>query len=182
MNAIRDWYTDFDDSIDDNFSLWLVELTQEMQDEVLRIGEHIASGKSVIEYFPEERMNEARLMLPVDVAPADVVAYDIVALRAEDYKDTYGDVTAEIVFATSYDHEKAMVIFAGFPIEDAKEQPYFEWFVLRAEALPDGKGVDIGFRQLNLPRMEVEEIMLVVLSERLEEVSEEIPGETPDDK
>ena len=172
VNVTRRWYSESGEVIEDNFRLWLVDLTGEMQDEVLRIGEHVAEGKSVIEYFPEERMNEARLMLPVDVAPSELLTYDIVALRAEEYKDTYGDVNAEIVFATVYDYEKAMVVFAGFPVKDAQEQPYFEWFVFRAKALPDGEAVDIGFKQLNLPRMEEEPIMLVVISENLEEIPE----------
>ena len=113
------------------------------------------------------------LMLPEDTDPETLIAYDIIALRDKDYKDTYGDVNVEIVFGTAYEHEKAMTILAGFPIEDAIEQPFFEWFVLRAEAMIDSDAVEIGLKQLNLPRMEEEPMMLVVISEDLEPELEE---------
>lgn len=175
--TIRYWYTEWGERIDDDFRVWLVELTDPMQEEVLRIGEHLAQGGAILDYFPEERRNEALLMLPQDVDPAALIPYDIVAMRDENYKDTYGDVNVEVIFGTAYDPEKAMVILAGFPIEDATEAPYVEWFVLRAVALEpeeerdlrlDESAVEIGLKQLNLPRMEEEPMMLVVISEPIE--------------
>ena len=115
-------------------------------------------------------------MLPADVDPDKLIAYDVIALMDEEYKDTYGDVNVEIVFGTVYDPEKAMVILAGFPIEDAQEQPFVDWYVLRAKALPDDPEqlvqeepgvVEIGLKQLFLPWMEEKPIMLVVMSEEL---------------
>jgi hypothetical protein len=73
-----------------------------------------------------------------------------------------------------YNTEKAMVVLAGFEIEDAREQPYMDWYVLRTEAIettPDQNLTDmvrIGLKQLNLPRMEEEPMMLVVISQNLE--------------
>ena len=95
----------------------------------------------------------------------------------ENYKDTYGDVNVEVVFGTAYDHEKNAVILAGFPIKDAVEAPWVEWYVLRAKVLEDeteqeeidDHAVEIGLKQLNLPRMEEEPLMLVVISEQLED-------------
>ena len=170
----RRWYTETGKVIEDDFRVWLVDLTAKMQEEVLRIGEHVADGKPILDYFPAERKAEAMLMLPVNVDPAALVAYDVIAMMDENYKDTYGDVNVEILFGTAYSHEKAMVILAGFPIEDAKEAPYVEWYVLRAEALEAAKGdvndhaVEIGLKQLFLPWMEEKPLMLVVMSEPLE--------------
>ena len=170
----RRWYTETGKVIEDDFRVWLVDLTAKMQEEVLRIGEHVADGKPILDYFPAERKAEALLMLPVNVDPDALVAYDVIAMMDENYKDTYGDVNVEILFGTAYSHEKAMVILAGFPIEDAKEAPYVEWYVLRAEALEAAKGdvndhaVEIGLKQLFLPWMEEKPLMLVVMSESLE--------------
>ena len=170
----RRWYTETGKVIEDDFRVWLVDLTAKMQEEVLRIGEHVADGKPILDYFPAERKAEAMLMLPVNVDPTALVAYDVIAMMDENYKDTYGDVNVEILFGTAYSHEKAMIILAGFPIEDAKEAPYVEWYVLRAEALEAAKGdvndhaVEIGLKQLFLPWMEEKPLMLVVMSEPLE--------------
>ena len=170
----RRWYTETGKVIEDDFRVWLVDLTAKMQEEVLRIGEHVADGQPILDYFPAERKAEAMLMLPVNVDPAALVAYDVIAMMDENYKDTYGDVNVEILFGTAYSHEKVMIILAGFPIEDAKEAPYVEWYVLRAEALEAAKGdvndhaVEIGLKQLFLPWMEEKPLMLVVMSEPLE--------------
>ncbi len=174
VNGMRYWYSEWGEKIEDNFRVWLVELTRPMQEEVLRIGEHVKEGKPILDYFPKERKAEALLMLPADVAPADLVAYDVIAMMDENYKDTYGDVNVEVVFGTTYDHEKAMVILAGFPIEDAEEAPFVDWYVLRAEALKPAVGmeeseaVEIGLKQLFLPWMEEKPLMLVVMSEVLD--------------
>jgi len=156
-------------------AIWLVELNEPMQEEVRRIGEHVAEGKPILDYFPEERKDEALLMLPEDIAPADLVCYDVIALMAEEYKDTYGDVNVEIVFGTAYDPDKAMIILAGFVNEEDPMAPFVEWYVLRAEALEPREGqeksdsVEIGLKQLFLPDMEEEPIMLVVISQALDE-------------
>lgn len=171
---MRYWYSEWGEMIEDNFRVWLVDLNDEMQAEVSRIGQHLSAGGSILDWFPAERKAEALLMLPEGVDPAALVAYDIVALRDENYKETYGDVNVEIIFGTTYDHEKAMVILAGFPIEGATEAPWVEWYVLRAEVVEPAAGeadehsVEIGLKQLNLPRMDEEPMMLIVISEALE--------------
>ncbi len=174
VNGMRWWYSEWGEKIEDNFRVWLVELTAPMQQEVARIGEHVAAGKPILDYFPMERKAEALLMLPADVAPADLVAYDIIAMMDEEYKDTYGDVNVEVVFGTAYDPQKAMIILAGFSNEDDPHAPFAEWYVLRAEALEPKNGqeksdsVEIGLKQLFLPWMEEKPLMLVVISEVLD--------------
>lgn len=169
------WYTESGAVIEDDFRLYLVSLTEDMEQEVQRIGEHVAEEKPLLDYFPEERKAEALLMLPEGIPEAELIAYDIVALMDENYKDTYGDINVELRFGTTYDTEKPMVVLAGFVNEDALDQPYMDWYVLRAEALEiqkDEKETDlvlVGLKQLNLPRMEEEPLMLVVISQTLEE-------------
>ena len=169
------WYSESGEAIEEDFRLFLTDLTDPMQMEVYRIGTHLAEGGLLLDYFPEERKEEALLTLPEDVKEEDLVAYDVIALMDEKYKDTYGDVNVEIQFGTTYDTEKAMVVLAGFEIKDAREQPYMDWYVLRAEAIEFIKDqnltdqVRIGLKQLNLPWMEEEPMMLVVISEVLEE-------------
>lgn len=178
------WYTEWGEVIEDPFSVWLVSLTRLMEDEVIRIAEYLTvdeedeeqTPKPLLDYFPAERKEEALLLLPEDVAYETLVAYDVIAMRDKDYKDTYGDVNVDITFATVYDPEKAMVVLAGFPIEDATEEPWMEWYVLRANALRDEEknidSVEIGLKQLFLPDMEEKPLMLIIISEPLEE---EIP-------
>ena len=176
VNGMRYWYSEWGEKIPDDFRVWLVDLTEPMQQEVARIGEHVAQGKPILDYFPMERKAEALLMLPADVAPADLVAYDVIALMDENYKDTYGDVNVEIVFATAYDPQKTMIILAGFANEEDPAAPFVTWYVLRAEALEPANGqdrsdsVEIGLKQLFLPWMEERPLMLVVISEALENI------------
>lgn len=162
---IRRWYTEFGDPIDDNFSIFLVEKTPEMKEEINRIGNVLSGGASPLSYFPNARQEEARVMLEGTDAD-ELLIYDIVALRAKDYKDTYGDVVTENLFASAYSPDCKMIAFLGFPIEDASEEPYFEWYVLRAEAVEEA--VEIAFKQLIIPEMEKQAAMLVVLSQPIQ--------------
>ena len=126
-------------------------------------------------------------MMPIDADYQEVLPYDIVALMDENYKDTYGDVNVDINFATMYDVTKATIILAGFETDEPEEQPYvenpelrtgLEWYVLRTWPLrisaesDDTDLIQIGLKQLNLPRMEEEPMMLIVISEPLEEIEE----------
>jgi hypothetical protein len=70
-----------------------------------------------------------------------------------------------------------MVVMLGFPLEEEelKKIPpeewdkvtHFEWYCLRAEA--NDEAVEIVFKQLVIPWMEIEPAMMVVLSEPLDE-------------
>lgn len=63
----------------------------------------------------------------------------------------------------------------GHPSGIREMQPYMDWFVLRTEALVIEENetvtnlVRIGLKQLNLPRMEEEPLMLVVISQKLDD-------------
>lgn len=171
---VHRWYAESGEVIEDDFRLFMVDLTEPMQQEILRIGEHVEEEYPILDYFPEKRKEEALLMLPEGVDETDLMAYDVIALMDEAYKDTYGDINAEFHFGSTYDAEKSMVVLAGFVNKDALEQPFMDWYVLRAESLEitqDETATDfirIGLKQLNLPLMEEEPMMLVVISQTLE--------------
>jgi len=163
---IRRWYSESGAVIEDEFDIDLVELTEPMQAEVDRISKFLndeSDDNAAIDWFPEEPVEQARLLLP-GVKLSDLIIYDIVAVDAKGYTDAYGDVATENLFAAAYDPESRMVSMLGFPIPDAVEAPYMDWYCLRTEAL-DEEYVEIVYRQLIIPMMEEQSAMLVVLSE-----------------
>ncbi|MBQ7850809.1 MAG: hypothetical protein IJ343_13875 [Clostridia bacterium] len=175
VNQTRRWYTESGAPIADDFAVWLADLTKPMNEEIVRLGGHVMNGDQILDYMPEERRAEALLMLPEDIDPATLIPYDIIAVRCDNYKDSYGDVNVVIIFGTDYDADKAMIILGGFPIGAAEEAPFMEWYVLRTEALEVEEGAEdenavlIGLKQLNLSRMMDEPMMLVVISEPVDQ-------------
>lgn len=163
------WYTETDNELQDKFSISLVDLTDHMEEEQALIGYHLREGGEILKWFPDERQAEALLMLPEHIDPASLIAYDVIAVEAEYYVDAYGDVTVEIVFGTQYLPEKAMVVLAGFPIPKADDTYEMVWYVLRADALAEGGSVEIGLKQLNLQQMMEEPMMMVVISEPVDQ-------------
>ncbi len=186
---IHRWYSKSGEVIDDLFKIFLVDKTEMMECEIAHIGEFIAEGHAPIEWFPEDIQNQAELLLKVDTDPAELMIYDIVAIMAEDYKDTYGDVATEQIFASAYEPGRSMVVMLGFPKKSPEqdavmlncpktteermallptdELSHMEWYCLRAEAIEDA--VEIVFKQLVIPQMEQEPAMLIVFSEPIEE-------------
>ena len=162
---IRRWYSTNGEAIDDDFSIFLVNRTEAMEREIDRIAAHIRGGGAPITWFPEEMQRQTQLLHPVDLNVTDMVIYDIGAVMAENYKDTYGDVATENLFAAAYSPDSRMAAMLGFPIEGAAEAPYFDWYCLRAEALETDAHVEIVFKQLVIPTMEEQPAMLVIFSE-----------------
>ena len=162
---IRRWYSTNGEAIDDDFSIFLVNRTEAMEREIDRIAAHIRGGGAPITWFPEEMQRQTQLLHPVDLNVTDMVIYDIAAVMAENYKDTYGDVATENLFAAAYSPDSRMAAMLGFPIEGAAEAPYFDWYCLRAEALETDAHVEIVFKQLVIPTMEEQPAMLVIFSE-----------------
>jgi len=168
---IRRWYSESGEPIDDDFSIFIVDKTDPMWVEIQRIGEFVEVEENpAIYWFPEEIVNQASLLLGEDVDLETLIIYDIVAVMSKEYKDTYGDVATENLFASAYSPEHEMVAILGFPIYDAEEKPFFEWYVLRAESVDDI--VELVFKQLIIPKMETEPAMLIIFSEPLDEIEE----------
>ena len=175
---IKRWRTSTGEVIDDPFRIFLVDRTKEMNREIERMGKFLAEDEEnrIIQWFPEEIANQAQLLLG-EVEKEKVIVYDIVAVMSENYKDTYGDVATENLFASAYDPDHKMVVMLGFELpeeelaglteEELEKVTHYEWYALRAEALEEF--VEIVFKQLVIPTMETEPAMMVVLSEPLDE-------------
>lgn len=187
ISTVHRWYSTTGETIEDTFRIYLVEKTQEMEREINRISAYLAeelpNGETnkIINWFPEERVHEAQLLLD-DVDREILIGYDIVAVMSEDYKPAYGDVATENRFTVAYSPERRMVAMLGFPLEEdelpdlppeeLEKVTHFEWFCLRTEALENEEMediVEIVFKQLVIPDMETEPALLVVLSEPLVE-------------
>lgn len=181
---IRRWYTSTGEVIEDDFRIYLVEKTREMNEEIERIARFLEDEEEqnvIIDWFPEYIANEAQLLVGPIVDTEKMLAYDIVAVMSENYKDTYGDVATENTFASAYSPEHRTVAMLGFPLdedelpdlppEELEKVTHFEWYCLRAEALGDIDAIEIVFKQLIIPRMEEEPALMIVLSEPLHEPS-----------
>ena len=172
--------------MDDTFGIFIVDKTAAMNQEIVRMGAFLSgtdeqgSLNSIINWFPAELINEAQLLSGEEIDLETMIAYDIVAVISKDYKDTYGDVAAEIQFASAYSPECATLVMLGFPLteeelamipeEELDSACRFKWYCLNTQAIDEG--VEIVFKQLVLPRMEQEPAMLIVMSEPLNEVQE----------
>jgi len=166
ITRIRRWYSENGETLDDSFSIFLVDKTAPMLREISRIGEFLAEGHTAIEWFPAEIASQAQLLL-ADKKAEELIIYDVVAVMAKDYIDTYGDVACESIFASAYPGDCGLVAMLGFPIEQAQEAPYFDWYCLRAETAEEA--VEIVFKQLVIPQMEAEPAMLMILSQPIGE-------------
>lgn len=180
IEKIEKWYSETGAEIEDDFRIYLVDQTKEMTEEVARIGRFIASedgeAKPVINWFPEERVSEAQLLLGENVELDKMIVYDAAAVMQENYKDTYGDVAAECVLSASYSSECRMFVMLGFErpqeeleaISEAERDAvtHFDWYVQRAEAGEDV--AEIVFKQLALTKMDEEPALILVFSEPLE--------------
>lgn len=164
LTYIGSWKSTTNAEMDDQFRIYFTDLTQSMQDEISHIEAGIREGKSPIDCFPETIRMQAQ-EAKQDGMPVDgMVIYDIAAVMAENYQDTYGDVATESCFPTSYSAEKEMFALLGFWTGEN-----FEWYYLRANGLEGTENAEIVYRQLILPTMEEEPAMLIVFSEPLTE-------------
>ncbi len=164
LSRVETWESASGTALADDFRIFFVDKTDPMREEISRIAERIGEGVPPVRCFPETIRQEAQQLLPH--ADVDALAvYDIVAVQAENYRDTYGDVSTTNRFAASYRADKAMMAVLGF----WSDETGFAWYVLRASALSDADEVEIVYKQLVLPMMEEKAAMLVVFSESLTE-------------
>lgn len=149
------------DPIPDDFRIFTVALTDEMNQQVERMRAFLAENPAVYDYFPADVQTEMRLLFPTGTAMKDLVTYEIVGVRDENYHDTYGDVLAQLQFAVQYSDEQHMVILLGFPSQE--DGNTWEWTCMRASSKEGG--IETIFEQLTLIRLEKEPGLLMVISE-----------------
>lgn len=170
---IRRFYSEEGEPLDDSFGIFLVDRTEQMNAELVRIGEFISGGRAAIGWFPEEIISEAQLLLDADTDIGTMICYDAIAVMAKDYNDAFGDVATETTFPSEYDPEKSILVFLGIPMEEAEAalqaegETQFVWYCLRAHA--EEEFVEIVYKQLVIPEMERQPVMVVVFSQPLDE-------------
>ena len=142
----------------DEFQIMLAEETTPMQEARDELYQVAGSGQPVATYFDEATRNTASLLQGDDLD--SLVAYEIAAVTAVNYVDTYGDAAAVFTFATPYTEDMSGVTMAGYYDE---EQGTMVWTALRTE-FTEG-GVSVTFTQQLIPILEERGVMIVVLSE-----------------
>lgn len=187
ITRVITWKTTDGTTMDDTFGIYLVDKTNEMNAEILNIASFLSetnengNPNAVIDWFPQEIVNEMQLLAGQDIDLSTMIAYDIVAVMSKDYKDTYGDVAAEIRFASAYAPEFETIVMLGFPLteeelaaasaDEASVSSRFKWYCLNAQSME--AYLEIVFKQLVIPQMELEPAMLIVMSEPLDTLIQE---------
>lgn len=187
------------EELPETFEIVIVdEMKQLYEDEITAMREHIVENP-IITHFDQASQDQVRLLMSEEVALEDMLAYEIISVKAVNYEETYGDVEATFSFATpyadEYDEEGNLidemeaVVLLGLPIENpelltadeetAKTLPRWivEWHVLRADVV-DGN-VKVIFSAFVLPEMVEENALMVVLSEPLPQDVEPEATEEP---
>lgn len=168
---VVEWRSVIGEKLEDLFRIFFVDLTDEMKAEMASLADFLSAGNSAIAHFPENVRQQAEAAHPT--APLDdMVIYDVAAVMAENYHETYGDVATENRFPTAYQQGKETFALLGLWRADA-ETPGFEWFYLRADAMETDGDLEIVYQQLVLPEMEEQPAFLVIFSEVLTEEAEE---------
>lgn len=176
MTIISDNYYNADgELLPDDFRIFITEKTPLMQEEIQRIRRFMqqkekepADDLPICQWFSEATLSEISLLIEEDFDLETLLAYEIKAVAVENYIDTYGDVRADFQFATPYWNDQVMVSVLGVPSEnpDNPDGSLMDWTVLRS--VVENDMAKITFKQLLLPVMEEESLLLIVLSEPID--------------
>lgn len=167
ITKVIEWRSVTGEALEDHFRIFFVDLTDEMKTEMANLADFLTDGNNAIAYFPANVRQQAEAAHPA-LSIEDMVIYDVAAVMAENYHETYGDVATENRFPTAYQQEKATFALLGLWRADA-EAPGFEWYYLRADALETDGDLEIVYQQLVIPDMEEQPAFLVIFSEVLTE-------------
>ncbi|MBQ7864974.1 MAG: hypothetical protein IJ350_01295 [Clostridia bacterium] len=143
----------------------IVPKTQPIELELGRLTNYFTQPtKAPIRYFDEETVHETMLILS-EANVDTLLPYEITQVMVEGYVETYGDVTAQLLFPTPFTASKAIIAMIGIP--DAQDETIFHWMPLHAEKALHG--IDITFSSSVLPTMMTDAALLLVMSEPIEE-------------
>lgn len=181
MTVISDVYYNADGEIlPDDFRIFITEKTPLMQEEIQRIRRFMLQDEKdptddlpISRWFSEATLSEISLLIEEDFDLETLLAYEIKAVADENYIDTYGDVRADFQFATPYWNGQTIVSVLGVPSENPvnPDGSLMDWTVLRT--VVENDLAKITFKQLLLPVMEEESLLLIVLSEPFDPVTTE---------
>lgn len=90
----------------DDFAVYVTEPTEEINAEVAAIFEYVAENP-IVTYLPEETQTA---IADLGVDAATLVGYEAVAVACDNYKAEYGDVSAEMTFATVFPESSEVIV------------------------------------------------------------------------
>ena len=154
-------------ALERNFRLLVVSESDVIRKELDKIRTHIQQERlPASTHLPQASQNEFNLLVGRLCSVEQMLIYEYVSLITENYRDTDGDCSATLAFATPYAVGQAVVTALGLPREGAQDSDdtLMDWAVQRAEVKDDGT-VEIIFDQLALIGMGEEKGLLLVFSE-----------------
>ncbi len=92
--------------LDPGFSIFITEPTEAIEEEVAAIYEHVAEAP-IATYFDEE--TQAQLAELVE-DPSALLGYEAVAVACANYLPEYGDVDADMTFATVFPEGSEVIV------------------------------------------------------------------------
>lgn len=148
------------------WSIFVTEPSELIEEEVKLMGEHVAA-ESIATFFDAEVQEQLPEFKPEAVADVnELIAYELVAVACDGYKETYGDAVASFTFATAYEEGAEVTVMLGLPKETVEENTdALTWSVQKC-VVENGK-INVKFLQKELVQMEEIPALLVVLSAEL---------------
>lgn len=137
----------------DDFALAVAEPTEEIAAEVAAIYTYVAENP-IATYLPEETQ-AAIAELGVDASA--LVGYEAVAVACDNYKAEYGDVNAEMTFATVFPEGSEVVVLVKTT----------EWSVQKA--VVENGAVKVAFTDEQLAYMNETPALVLVLANEIAE-------------
>lgn len=159
-------YREFGEPMPDDFAILITDQTEQMTTEIANIRAFVKDEHHpLFNYFSQSVQDEAKLLMPQGTDTDTLLAYEVVAVSAVNYRDTYGDATAVIQFPTPYQDGQTVIALLGLYRADAQgfNGSIMDWTVLKASV--QDNAVNVTFKQLLLPKMEIDKALLVILSE-----------------
>lgn len=155
--------------VEDTFRLFTVDMPQKMEQEVQNMRTFLEGNTAVVRYFPENVQHTLRLLFPNQTDLDRLIAYEIIAVKDRNYRDTNGDVAARLSFPVQYQEGQLVAAVLGLPKED--DPTVWEWTCMQASV--KGGGIETVFEERSLIRMTDEPALLMILSEPIPETSAE---------
>lgn len=152
---------------DSAFMLHVVSESETIRRELDKLRKHITQEQlPASEHLPQASRDELELLAGTQDCAAQMPIFEYVPLITENYRDTDGDSSAVLAFATPYAEGQTVVTALGLPRKDAQESDptLMKWSVQRAEVLKEGY-LEIIFDQLALIGMGEQKGLLLVFSE-----------------
>jgi hypothetical protein len=152
-------------SLGADFIIRLLEETESADATLKQLIDFVTGQKlSPVRFFDEKVQQTVASFLPEGTNLDSFVIEEFSPMIVENYKETYGDITAKFQFATEYADGQKMVALIGLVTgTDDEGKPVIEWAPIKAEA--EGGLVKAHFPGDLLLRLDGQDAMIAILSE-----------------